>query len=507
MEVSFLSSTGSFGGVEYNLSKVMKNAAELLDVANFEGLMHISNPTIGEYTSYLRAWSERNSRIKNSQFHVAISCKGQEKSKEELLGVAKQWLKEMGYDGIPALFIFHHDTDNNHLHIITSRVDKNGRKVNDSNERWRGRAILKRLEGVRMSLEEEAKKAIEEALTYRFFNNKQFYLILESKGYKIDERRDGYVEVRKYGKLVWGIQKAEIDDAICSKKKESDNSREKQLKAILSKYKDQMPLAELKDLMRKSFGVELVFFGKTGKPYGYAIIDHKDKYVYKGGDIMPLKDLLGEKKKEEIDHKQRAEKFVSLILEGGNPTIKEVNALLRKYGYSLRKDTLYHYGKEIGKLSSMSVEQIKYNDRLERTKRIKTDDPKIIDALARHFNVKREDLSISESSNKVTNMGYNSLQELYDQAFLSGEFLYYLKLHNAFLFKDEGKTYLVEQETGSIAEIKTNNLERDLISEMQSVGEEPTSSIGLDEVANILGVGQSGASSANNELPKRKRKR
>lgn len=507
MEVSFLSSTGSFGGVEYNLSKVMKNSGELLGVANFDGLVHISNVTIGEYTNYLKAWSERNSRIKNSQFHVAISCKGQEKSKEELLGVAKQWLKEMGYEGIPALYIYHHDTDNNHLHIITSRVDKEGRKVNDSNERWRGRAILKRLEGVRLSLEEEAKKAIDEALSYRFTNDKQFYLILESRGYKIEEQNDRYVEVKKYGKLVGTIQKAEIEYAIRSKGKKSNNSREKQLKAILSKYKDQMSLEELKDLMRKSFGVELEFFGKTSKPYGYAIIDHKDKCVHKGGDIMSLKELLGEKKKI-IDHKERVEQLISMILEGEKPTSREVNSLLKKYGYSLRKDTLYHYGKEIGKLSSISLEQIEYNDRLDRTRKIKTDNPQILDALARHFKVKREDLSISADHKKTaTNMGYNSLQELYDQAFISGEFLYYLKLHNAFLFKNDGKTYLVEQETGSIAEIKTNNPEQELISEERSDGNIPTPSVGIDDVANIFGIGQGGASSANNELPKRRRKR
>lgn len=78
-----MSSTGSFGGVDYNLSKVYSNAGELLEASNFDGLRHISNPTISDYTNYLKVWSERNSRIRNSQLHVAISCKGREKSKEE----------------------------------------------------------------------------------------------------------------------------------------------------------------------------------------------------------------------------------------------------------------------------------------------------------------------------------------------------------------------------------------------------------------------------------------
>ena len=40
-------------------------------------------------------------------------------------------------------------------------------------------------------------------------------------------------------------------------------------------------------------GVELVFHSRDGKPaYGYTVIDHAQKNVCKGSEILPLKELL-----------------------------------------------------------------------------------------------------------------------------------------------------------------------------------------------------------------------
>jgi hypothetical protein len=44
--------------------------------------------------------------------------------------------------------------------------------------------------------------------------------------------------------------------------------------------------------MKKKFGISLVFVGKADNPYGYILVDHKNKTVYKGGEFLSIRELL-----------------------------------------------------------------------------------------------------------------------------------------------------------------------------------------------------------------------
>ena len=70
-------------------------------------------------------------------------------SEDELLDFAHQYLKEMGYgeSGQPLLVYSHYDTENTHLHIITSRVAPDGRKIKHSHERRRSQEVIDRILG------------------------------------------------------------------------------------------------------------------------------------------------------------------------------------------------------------------------------------------------------------------------------------------------------------------------------------------------------------------------
>jgi hypothetical protein len=50
----------------------------------------------------------------------------------------------------------------------------------------------------------------------------------------------------------------------------------------------------LTNFLQSRFGLEFAFFMGKGqeKPYGYSCIDHKNKVVYKGGEIMKLEQLI-----------------------------------------------------------------------------------------------------------------------------------------------------------------------------------------------------------------------
>lgn len=131
MIATILPGSADFHAVGYNEHKVYKGVATLLEMQNFGGLDASEHPTAKQLVQFLQFYSSQNSRIQKPQFHVAISCKGHEMSEQQLLDFAHRYLQEMGYaePGHPWLIYAHHDTDNTHLHIVTSRVAPDGRKI------------------------------------------------------------------------------------------------------------------------------------------------------------------------------------------------------------------------------------------------------------------------------------------------------------------------------------------------------------------------------------------
>lgn len=147
MIATILPGSPNFHAVGYNERKVSKGVARLIEMQNFGTLGTFGKPTPDELVKYLQEYTSRNNRIQKAQFHVAISCKGHELSESELLEFAHRYLSEMGYAeaGQPLLIYSHYDTDNTHLHIVTSRIAPDGRKIVHDHERRRSQEAIDRI--------------------------------------------------------------------------------------------------------------------------------------------------------------------------------------------------------------------------------------------------------------------------------------------------------------------------------------------------------------------------
>ena len=178
MIATILKSSSTFSAVSYNERKVSKGTAELVEIANFGYLQKTGNLSASNLREYLMKYSSINQNIKNTQFHVAISCKEQDYTHDQLIEIAHQYLKEMGYaeSGQPILIYAHHDTANNHIHIVTSRIAPNGKKVDDHNERLRSQAVLNKI--LNIEPKREAKSIIQQALLYSFESLGQYQAII-----------------------------------------------------------------------------------------------------------------------------------------------------------------------------------------------------------------------------------------------------------------------------------------------------------------------------------------
>lgn len=309
MIVKILSSAKNFGGVRYNANKMQQDKGELVKAANFGALGAMTNLRPSDYINYLELQTSASKRIKNPQFHVAISCKGRSHSKEELTEIAEKWLKGMGYENQPYLLVFHKDTENNHIHIVSTRVGRDGKKISDSYEKLRSYEVLNQVMGNDEKI--EASKSIQNALQYSFSTRAQFMMILENQGYSITINAGKY-QVSKFGKNLGEVSLDVIDNKIGQFQKDLD--RLSQIRAIFHRYKlahdpsvrtlyqenpggertfDVGYTSNLAELFKSKFGIQIHFHGKAGKPpYGYTVIDHACRSIYKGGDLMPLSEFI-----------------------------------------------------------------------------------------------------------------------------------------------------------------------------------------------------------------------
>lgn len=321
MIVKIMAAAGpNFPGVNYNEKKIDKGKGELVLIKNFPSFINESS-TKEQVRDYLRAVSIGNKKIAKPQFHAVISTRFQAHSKEELTVIAENFMIEMGYGEQPLLAVFHHDTDHNHVHIISTRVDrKSGKKINDSYERLKAqKALSSVLEQTSAAKPEEV---LDRLLKYKISTPRQLETLLERNGYTLVKKRnnENAVDILKNGvklKTIEGNRIAPVSKRI--------DPRKNQLKAILIKYKDihsnkvfevrdnrkqkstlprekvnekmtsQTRIAfesELQKKLRDIFGIDIVFHHKDDlKPFGYTLIDHKTQTVYKGSEVLELKEL------------------------------------------------------------------------------------------------------------------------------------------------------------------------------------------------------------------------
>lgn len=329
MIVKIITAAGSdFHGVQYNDKKVEKGTGELMLMKNFPSFINgESSPE--QVRDYFKSIS-KNEKVKKPQFHAIISAKYQNHGKEELTEIAKDFMQEMGYGKQPFIVVYHSDTENNHVHIVSTRIDKQtGKKINDSYERLKAQKALADILEKRYGISSE--EILEKLLNYQIGSLKQLELLFERSGFKLtkDTNDENDFSILKNGvklKTIYGNQ--------ISFTPNSDNGRKRQLKAILSKYKDlcsnkvfkvedkraQESLlpeeqykenwkpkvefeSELQKKLRDIFGLDVVFHHKDGqKPFGYSIIDHKSGKVFKGSEIMKMNELF-ELTDEKIDKK------------------------------------------------------------------------------------------------------------------------------------------------------------------------------------------------------------
>lgn len=411
MIAKIMSSAGSFNAVEYNEKKDEKGQSELLVAKNFGGLEN--TPSKAAFKQYFKAFAMTNKNVKNPQFHATISTKGKEHDFDELSKIAEQWLDKMGYGKQPYIIYGHKDTANNHVHIVSVRIDENGKKISDSFERVRSQKALNEILG--LNYIQQAERDIKKFSSYNFSTISQFKLLFERAGWIINEK-DGHLNIIKGGEVQKSISIEKVNEMLLNNKtfdRKGDINR-KQLTALLHKYKNAGDYNQVAAIMKSKFGIDMIFHIKDGHdtPYGYTVIDHKNKMVYKGSELLNLKELLNPNEK---DNQIKAAKeiihdFLSQdnIQNNPNYTLNDLKFILSKYNLSLDADGNVMAGQEQLFKMGYNFNRLKYNTMLNEARKFHVTNLQEARLVGRMFQVRIEHLNIDNNGRD------NDLQDYYE---------------------------------------------------------------------------------------------
>ncbi|KAA6338935.1 hypothetical protein EZS27_013092 [termite gut metagenome] len=135
-----------FGVLNYNQIKVENNQAEVLYRRKMfdspEGKFSIRD-CMDSFYPYLAV----NNKTEKVVFHASLNPDPKDKLDDEQLSeIAQAYMQKLGYGNQPYIVFKHSDIKREHLHIVSLRVDENGKKINDSYEVARSMKICKELE-------------------------------------------------------------------------------------------------------------------------------------------------------------------------------------------------------------------------------------------------------------------------------------------------------------------------------------------------------------------------
>ena len=331
MVANIRSGSSPGGALYYNKEKVDKDEAEvLLWQKMLEPYDKCGRLDIDACMDSFRPYLEANRRTTNTVFHASLNPSPEDRlTDEQLRDIACEYMERMGYGEQPYIVFKHKDISREHIHIVSLRIDEQGRKLPHDFEARRSMEILRDLErkyGLHPSVkgqgltdreglrkvnysEGNVKQQISSVArsclrNYKCSSYGEFRTLLELLNVSVEERT-GTVDGRDYAGVIYG---AMTDDGygIGTPFKSSRIGKDVGYKALQKYYersksalkqdgtldrlrqtvKDAMSPDNTREEFRqllKADGIDVVFrINPVGRIYGATFIDHNAGIVANG---------------------------------------------------------------------------------------------------------------------------------------------------------------------------------------------------------------------------------
>lgn len=214
------SAASVFPSLDYNEEKVLGGVAELVGYANLRSL---SREDV--YALFERYESASIRPVREKSFHMSVNPSGTDGcTQEQVLSFIAGLMEHLGYGAQPYLVYRHFDIEREHYHVVSVRVNREGRKIDNYYEKRRASAYMQtvarrygftvpeRGERVRQAedlmvggreqavgfrfnprkgVAAQMRALFSRALTYDYGSLPQLVCILEDFGLKASVRHDG----------------------------------------------------------------------------------------------------------------------------------------------------------------------------------------------------------------------------------------------------------------------------------------------------------------------------
>ncbi len=320
-----------YGALAYNQNKVDENHARVIFsnkiIERADGKFNM-NTCLHSFEPYLLA----NKRTENPVLHISINPDPKDKlTDEQLSDIAQEYMQKMGYGDQPFIVYKHEDIERKHIHIVSLRVDEQGKKISDKFEHRRSMDACRELE-LKYGLVPADKKGQKDSLPlkkadykkgdvkhqvaniirpiardYHFLSLKEYKALLSLYNIGVDEVC-GEVKGKKYKGLVYSAldSKGEkvghpFKSSLFGKSvgMESIEKRiEKSAVIIRDKKLKERSKRVISDAMQKcgnrsgfekvleKQGISVLFrTNDEGRIYGATFIDHEQKCVFNGSRL------------------------------------------------------------------------------------------------------------------------------------------------------------------------------------------------------------------------------
>lgn len=120
------------GALNYNEHKVKEGVAECIGATNFVG-----EPQHLRFSDKLARFEqliEKNARAKTNCVHISLNFDLSERlSQNKINEIAADYMNKIGFDDQPFLVYQHNDAAHPHLHIVTTNIQEDGKRISIHN--------------------------------------------------------------------------------------------------------------------------------------------------------------------------------------------------------------------------------------------------------------------------------------------------------------------------------------------------------------------------------------